>query len=180
MVGAAATPPRMPTRDSAGQIASQALMSLLREGGQWDDVDDAMATKTRVGSRAFGDMRGWGEDVEVQSPPTRIPQAVSGIPSKQLSLREGIVDARCEKVYHTRVNILTRMILARELVQSLRSPNPRTASLADPHPSRARGARGQGGLGRDESLNRIVLYQFWTGSCCIEVDSAISTFQVYT
>jgi hypothetical protein len=154
MVGAAASPPRMPTRDSAGQIASQALMSLLREGGQWDDVDDAMATRTRVRSRAFGEMRGWSEVEEGQSLPPRIPQAVSVISHYHLlSPPSAAKGRRCWTARYTnRICLLTSMVLARELVQSLRPPHPRTASLSNPDPSRAGDSRGQGGLCRDESM----------------------------
>lgn len=58
-------------------LASNALMSLLREGGQWDEVDDALTGQPGSGKKegkAFDEMykEGWEHPV---SP--RAPRAVS-------------------------------------------------------------------------------------------------------
>ena len=44
------------------ELASNALMSILRDGGQWDIEDDLSVGRTRAGSKAFDGMA-WREEV---------------------------------------------------------------------------------------------------------------------
>ena len=57
------------------QIASHALMSLLREGGQWDETDDFLAKQGKTISRAFEAAYKEGWEEAAISPHT--PRAVS-------------------------------------------------------------------------------------------------------
>lgn len=52
-------------------LASNALMSLLREGGQWDEIDDEILRKGHKQSKAFeGDYskEEWSRDSPAQTP----------------------------------------------------------------------------------------------------------------
>ena len=60
-------------------LASNALMSLLREGGQWDDVDDDLIKRNKMGSKTF---EGDGSKEWSQSVP-EVPHAVGCLFTKK-------------------------------------------------------------------------------------------------
>ncbi len=51
-----------PAQDGTASQASHALISLLREGGQWDDEDDLRSGRPRTGSKGYEGNKRWDEE----------------------------------------------------------------------------------------------------------------------